>query len=152
AALHARLGDTVPDVSDIDVRLLSPVLRALHALATAARHRDAGLLVDAAAGIVSARHAALTRRLLDAAALHGGDAAAARLADDLEASLVASRRALRGSRSWIDRDILGLAAAGLTDLQISQLLDLPLGTVRSRSRAVMAELGIPSREQLAVSR
>lgn len=152
AALHARLGGTVPDLSDIDVRQLTPVLRALHALATAARHRDAGMLVHAASGIVSARHAALTRRLLDAAAALGGDTAAARLADDLEASLVASRRALRGSRSWIDRDILGLAAAGLTDLQISQLLDLPLGTVRSRSRAVMAELGVPERSALAVSR
>ncbi|QCR18549.1 hypothetical protein [Agrococcus sp. SGAir0287] len=152
AALHARLGDTVPDVSDIDARLLSPVLRALLVLATAARHRDAGMLIDAAAGIVSARHAALTRRLLDAAIALGGDAAAARLAEDLETSLVASRRALRGSRSWIDRDILGLAAAGLTDLQISQLLDLPLGTVRSRSRAIMADLGVPERSGLAASR
>lgn len=152
AALHARLGDTVPDLSDIDVRHLTPVLRALHVLATVARHRDAGLLVQAAADIVSARHAALTRRLLDAAASLGGDAAVARLADDLEASLVASRRALRGSRSWIDRDILGLASAGLTDLQISQLLDLPLGTVRSRSRAVMASLGVPERSALAVGR
>lgn len=152
AALHARLGDTVPDVSDIDARPLSPVLRALLVLATAARHRDAGMLVSAASGIVSARHAALTRRLLDAAASLGGDMAAARLADDLETSLVASRRALRGSRSWIDRDILGLAAAGLTDLQISQLLDLPLGTVRSRSRAVMADLGVPERAALAVDR
>lgn len=152
AALHARLGDAVPDVSDVDARTLSPVLRALLALATAARHRDAGRLVDAAADVVSARHAALTRRLLDAAFALGADAAAARLADDLEASLVASRRALRGSRSWIDRDIVGLAGAGLTDLQISQLLDLPLGTVRSRSRALMSDLGIPSRDRLAVGR
>ncbi|MFC7431233.1 MULTISPECIES: hypothetical protein [unclassified Agrococcus] len=152
AALHARLGDAVPDLSDIDARILSPVLRALLALATAARHRDAGVLAEAAADVVSARHAALTRRLLDAAAALGADAAATRLADDLEASLVASRRALRGSRSWIDRDIAGLAGAGLTDLQISQLLDLPLGTVRSRSRAVMADLGIPSRDRLAIDR
>lgn len=152
---HLRLvvgEDATDDLDDLAPGDLTPVLRALLWHVQGVRSGDARMVADAAALVVAARYRRLAQLLIDDAERLGADPdAITRLRNRLAASVAASSKRLRANRQWIDRDAAGLAAAGLTDLQISDLVGVPLGTVRTRSRAIMADLGLPSRELLRES-
>lgn len=149
AHLRTRLGMPVVGLEDVQEDTLSPLLLALVLHARGVATGEGALVADAARLVVTARHRRLAEAmLLDASRLGVDPARVAELHTRLAASVAASAQHPRGNRRWIDRDAAGLAAAGLSDHQIAELVAVPLGTVRARARAVMADLGVAVRDGL----
>lgn len=144
-------GEPTP-IDDIDTDGLPPLLHALAEHIEGVCDLEPERIVAAAATIASTRHFRVASAMIDQAQLLGLERETVeRSRDELRSRAAVANRSRNHDR-WLDRDVTALAAAGLTDFQIAELVGMPLGVVRSRARSIMSELGLADRDALAEPR